>query len=67
MFANRVGGGEQSRRIQTTLAIHGHLCLLLINAAVIRESHLHLSVMPVTTLGDLTDWAPVATVVHTAG
>jgi len=38
------------------LAIHGRLDL--INAAVIRQSHLHLSVMLVATLGDSTDWAP---------
>ena len=58
VFTKRVGAGRQSRRIQTTPAIHGHLDL--INPAVIRHSHLRLTVMLLATLGDWTDWAQVA-------
>ena len=42
--------GRQSCLIQPTLAIHGRLDLII--AAVIRKSHLHLSVMLEATLGD---------------
>jgi len=58
VFTKRVGAGRQSRRIQTTPAIHGHLDL--INPAVIRHSHLRLTVMLLATLGDWTDWVHVA-------
>jgi len=48
MFAKRVGATELSHSAHTS--IHGRLDLII--AAVIRKSHLHLSVMLEATLGD---------------
>jgi len=54
VFAKRVGGATEPPHSDHA----GRLDL--INAAVIRQSHLHLSVMLVATLGESTDWAHAA-------